>query len=77
MEAERKIGKMILQTQYQNYYNQNKKSLFWIREVELENKQNQKHLEFQFDVDSIRERDLSDFFKFLYQGFIEVEIYDY
>ena len=34
-------------------------------------------MSFNFDVDCIKERDMTDFFKFMYQGFVAFELYDY
>lgn len=34
-------------------------------------------MEFDYDIDCIKNGDLTDFFKFMYQGYVKIEIYDF
>ena len=68
------IGKLSLQKSFGNLY-KDMPSLFLIRQFDLEKKE-QTVMSFDYQIDCIRERDISDFFKFMYQGFIQVDLID-
>eukprot|EP00347_Sterkiella_histriomuscorum_P023297 403335185 len=75
-QQQQHLGKMIIQRNMANIYQKNQKSLFWIRQYDSINKQLDV-MSFTFDIDCIHERDMSDFFKYIFQGDLNIELYDY
>ncbi|CDW89092.1 UNKNOWN [Stylonychia lemnae] len=74
--SQQQLGRLIIQKNTSNVYRKHEKSLFWIRQFDFDTKI-QNNMTFTYDIDCIHERDMSDFFKYMYQGFLQVEIFDY